>query len=164
VIHYLKQQSAVPGCNTLNKLQLLLRVGKADTVLELLLALLDEQGLEISSPWEASEEECMVGVLWSRIHKAWLESKQCAGCTEDIAEVQTEWDQAQLCCGKLSGSQPAILSPAQLRGSHTWWKHLEELRSQQCQLTMPEHTTLISWSPRVHRVGVWERHLLAWKR
>ncbi len=28
----------------------------------------------------------------------------------------------------------------QLPGSHTW--HLEEVRSWQCQLTMPEYTTL----------------------
>ncbi len=36
VMHYLKQQCAVHACHTLNQLQLLvlLRVGKADTVLE----------------------------------------------------------------------------------------------------------------------------------
>ena len=160
VMHYLKQQCVAHGCHTLNQLQLLLRVGKADTVLELLLARLDEQGLEISSPWAARDEESIVGVLWPRIHKAWLESQRWTGCTDVIEEVRTEWDQAQLClkaCKKLGGSQPAILSPAQLRGSNTWWMHLEELRSRQCQLTIPEYTALISWlpqaAPRVHRVG-----------
>ena len=97
VMHYLQQQCVANGCHTLNQLQLLLRVGKADTVLELLLARLDEQGLEISSPWAARDEESIVGVLWPRIHKAWLEKERWAGCTEVIEEVQTEWDQAQLC-------------------------------------------------------------------
>jgi hypothetical protein len=126
---------------------------KSGTVLELLLARLDEQGLKISSPWETSDEEYIVDVLWSQIHKAWLENERWAGCTEIIEEVRTEWGQAQLClkaCGKLSRSQPAIFSVAQLRGSHTWWMHPEEVRSRQCQLTMPEYTALTSWLPAPH--------------
>ena len=56
VIHYLKQQCIAHGCHTLNQLQLLLRVGgKADSVLELFLLRMDEQGLEISSPWVICE-------------------------------------------------------------------------------------------------------------
>jgi len=104
VVHYLQQQCSVHGCHAFNQLQLLLRVGKADTVLEMLLARLDEQGLEISSPWAADDEEYIVDALWPRIHKAWLEKERWAGCTEVIDEVRKEWDQAQLClkvCGKL---------------------------------------------------------------
>ena len=52
--------------------------------------------------------------------------------------------------GKLGCSQPAIFSVAQLRGSHTWWMHPEELRSRQCQLTMPEYTALTNWLPASH--------------
>jgi len=110
VMHYLKQQCVAHGCHTLNQLQLLLRVGKADTVLELLLARLDEQGLEISSPWAARDEESIVGVLWPRIHKAWLESQRWTGCTDVIEEVRTEWDQAQLCL-KLVRSLAALSQP-----------------------------------------------------
>ncbi len=93
-MHYLRQQCHVHGCHTLNQLQLLLRVGRADTVLELLLARLDEQGLEISSPWEASDEEYIVYALWPRIYTAWLEKERWAGCTEVIEGVLTELDQA----------------------------------------------------------------------
>jgi hypothetical protein len=50
VMYCLRQQCHAHGCHALNQLQLLLRVGKAETVLERLLARLDEQGLEISSP------------------------------------------------------------------------------------------------------------------
>ncbi len=63
------------------------------TVLELLLAArLDKQGLEISSQWEASDEEYIVDTLWPRIHKDWLESKRWAGCTDSevIQEVLPE--------------------------------------------------------------------------
>mmetsp|Transcript_55124 Transcript_55124/g.115349 ORF Transcript_55124/g.115349 Transcript_55124/m.115349 type:complete len:484 (-) Transcript_55124:655-2106(-) len=158
VLHCLRQQCNVHGCHALNQLQLLLRVGKADTVLELLLARLDEQGLEISSPWEASDEEYIVDALWPRIHSAWLEKERWAGCTEVIVEVRTEWDQAQLClkaCGKLGSSATATLSIAQLRGSQTRWMHSEELRSRHCHLTTSEYTALTSWlpAPREHRGG-----------
>jgi hypothetical protein len=53
---YLMQQCSVHGCHAPNQLQLLLRVGKADTVLEPLPARLDEQGLEISSPRAANDD------------------------------------------------------------------------------------------------------------
>ena len=68
VMHYLQQQCNADGCHELNQFQLLLRVGRTDTVLEMLLARLDEQSLEISSPWGASDEEHIVDALWPRIH------------------------------------------------------------------------------------------------
>ena len=157
VLHYLQQQCYAHGCHALNQLQLLLRVGRADTVLEMLLARLDEQGLEISSPWAASNEEYIADALWPRIHKAWLEKERWAGCTEVIEEVRTEWDQAQLCltaCRKLGSLETAILSTAQLRGSQTRWMRSEELRCRHCHLTTTEYTTLTSWlsAPREDRM------------
>ncbi len=64
---------------------------EADTVLELLLTRLDEQGLEISSPWAVMGEECIVDALWPRIHNAWLEKERWNGCTEVLKAVRTEW-------------------------------------------------------------------------
>ena len=50
VRHYLRQQCISRGCETLNQLQLLIRIsGRANSVLELLFLRLDEQGLDISS-------------------------------------------------------------------------------------------------------------------
>ena len=150
VMHYLQQQCNAHGCHALNQLQLLLRVGRADTVLEMLLARLDEQGLEISSPWAADDREYIVETLWPRIHKAWLEKERWAGCTEVIDDVREEWDQAQLClkaCGKLGSLSTAILSTAQLRGSQTRWMRSDELKSRHCHLTTSEYTTLTSWLP-----------------
>ena len=63
------------GCHALNQPQLLLRVGKADTVLELLIAQLGEQGLEICSRWEASDEVYIVDALCPQIHQ-WLENER----------------------------------------------------------------------------------------
>ncbi len=49
VRHYLRQQCISRGCQTLNQLQLLVRIGgRAKSVLELFLLLLDEQGLDTS--------------------------------------------------------------------------------------------------------------------
>jgi hypothetical protein len=50
VRHCLRQQCFSRGCQTLNQLQLLVRIsGRAKSVLKLLLLRLDEQGLDISS-------------------------------------------------------------------------------------------------------------------
>jgi hypothetical protein len=70
--------------------------------------------------------------------------------------VRTEWNQAQLylkACGKLGGSETAILSTAQLRGGQTRWMHSEELRSRQCHLTTSEYTALTSWLPAPRESG-----------
>ena len=90
VLRHLTKQCNAHGCHTLNQLQLLLRVGRADNVLELLLTRLDEQGLEISIPWAVKDEECIVDALWPRIHKAWLEKERWNGCTEVLEEVRAE--------------------------------------------------------------------------
>ena len=55
-------------------------------MLEMLLAMLNEQGLEISSPWAADDEAYIVDALWPRIHRACLEKERWAGCTEVIDE------------------------------------------------------------------------------
>lgn len=162
VLRDLAQQCHAHGCHTLNQLQLLLRVGRADTVLELLLTRLDEQGLEISSPWAVADKECIVEALWPRIHNAWLEKERWNGCTEVLEAVRAEWVQAQLClkaCAKLGDSPMAILSTVQLRsesGDHTRWMRLDELISQKCHLTMSEYTALTSWLPAPTAIRVRE--------
>jgi len=151
VIHHLKQQCTMHGCHALNQLQLLIRVGKADTVLERLLDRLDKQGLEISSPWGDNQEEYVVAALWPRIHKAWLAKEKRAGDQEELDAERSEWSLAQLClkaCRKLGCSDPAaILSTAQLKGSQARWLCLEELRTRKCHLTASEHAALTSWLP-----------------
>ncbi len=78
VLHYLRQQCISRGCRTLNQLQRLVRiVGRAKSVLELFLLRLDKQGLDISSPWEHSEEDSIIETLWPRLYRAWLEKEQC---------------------------------------------------------------------------------------
>jgi hypothetical protein len=64
VWHYLCQQYISRGCQTLNQLQLLIRIsGRAKSVLELILLRLDEQGLDISSPWRIPGDDPIVNVL-----------------------------------------------------------------------------------------------------
>ncbi len=134
-MHYLRQQCAAHGCHTLNQLQLLLRVGKADTVLELLLARLDEQGSlrPLASGKLATRRALLAPSGPGFIKPGWRTSDVLAA--QKSSKRYERRGQAHLCskaCGKLGGSQPAILFPVQLRGSHTWWMHLEELRSRQC--------------------------------
>ncbi len=79
------QECASRGCQTLNQLQLLVRIGcKAESVPELFLLRPDEQGLDVSSPWEISGEDSIVGTLWPKtapkLCAAWLNEEQWAGC------------------------------------------------------------------------------------
>ena len=151
VIKQLRRQCNAFGCQTLNQLQLMLRVsGSAETVLELFLQRLDEQGLEISSPWRNGEEESLAEGLWPALHRAWLRKQQWLGCTELEESVQTEWDRAQLCmraCRKLGNVEPAIWAASHLRGSQHRWLDAVELRRRQCHLTPAEYGALVSWLP-----------------
>jgi hypothetical protein len=80
---YLRQQCVSRGCQTLNQLQLLIRIsGRAKSVLELLLLRLDEQGLDISSPWRLPGDDPIVSVLWPKLYAAWLSKEQWVGCQE----------------------------------------------------------------------------------
>ena len=56
-------------------------------MLEKLLLRLNEQGLEISSPWVANQEQLVVEALWPRHHQAWKEKERWGGCRELDAEV-----------------------------------------------------------------------------
>ena len=147
--HYLQQQCVAHGCKALNQFQLLLRVqGNAETVLERFLLRLDEQGLEISSPWEARVDRSLLEALWPRLYSAWLEKERWAGCTEVIDTVQNEWNQAQLClkaCVKLGNADPAIIYVTHLLDSQQQWLPAEALKHRKCHLSPLEHAALISW-------------------
>jgi hypothetical protein len=74
VVNYLKRQCTAFGYYALTQLQLMLRaLGNADSVPELFLQRLDDQGLEVSSPGGASEEESIAEALWPALHRAWLQ-------------------------------------------------------------------------------------------
>ncbi len=91
VRHYLRQQCISRGCETLNQLQLLIRTshgGRANSVLELLLLRLDEQGLDISSKWRTSGGDLIVSILWPKLYAAWLSKEQWAGCQEVDKDVR----------------------------------------------------------------------------
>jgi hypothetical protein len=151
VVQYLRQQCTSHGCHTLNQLQYLLQISEnTETVLELFLLRLNEQGLEISSPWESDHDESLIEVLWPRLHGAWLEKSRWAGCRELDASVHATWVAAKNClhaCKKLGNAKPPILAVNQFRGSQTRWLHVSELKKRQCHLSLEEYTTLTSWLP-----------------
>ena len=133
------------GCYTLNQLQRILRVnGSAETTLERFLLRLDEQGLEVSSPWPAANNICIAETIWPSIAAAWTEKQKWAGCTELSEIVQASWQHAQLCisaCKKLGRAR--ILRPQQLRNQAGWWRQRDELSQQNCQLSLPEYAAIM---------------------
>jgi hypothetical protein len=145
----LHQQCISQCCYTLNQLQLLLRIrGNAETVLERFLLRLDQQGLEISSPWKSSPSTSLLENLWPRLHKTWVEKERWAGCREIAEEVRSEWDQALLClkaCQQLGSAEPAILLTAHFSKRQHQWMPIEELKHRDCHLTAHAYKALTSW-------------------
>jgi hypothetical protein len=144
VRHYLRQQCISRGCQTLSQLQLLIRIsGRAISVLELLLWRLDEQGLDISSPWRIPGDDLIMSVLWPKLYAAWLSKERWIGCREVDEDVRKVWEQAQLClAASLGSAEPAILSISQFRGTQIQLLHLDELANRHCHLSPVEHTAL----------------------
>ena len=145
VTAYLQNSCLDYGCYALNQLQRLLRVsGSAETTLERLLLRLDEQGMELSSPWPASNNTCIAETIWPSIAAAWTEKQKWVGCTELSEVVQAKWQHAQLCiraCKKLGRAR--ILLPKQLQNQAGWWRHRTELSQQNCSLTSPEYAAIM---------------------
>jgi hypothetical protein len=78
------------GCYALNQLQRLLRISdSAETTLERLLLRLDEQGVDLSSPWPQTNDTCITETIWPSLAAAWAEKQKWAGCTE-VTEVSDE--------------------------------------------------------------------------
>ncbi len=48
---------------------------------------MNEQGLEISSPWDSDHDVSLIEVLWPRLHGAWLEKSRWAGFREQDEEM-----------------------------------------------------------------------------
>jgi len=151
----LRRQCHGYGCHTLNQLQLMVRIqGKAesDSVLELLLYQLDTQGLDISSPWEPSGEDCLAAALWPRLLGAWLEKERWVGCTELSVSVRADWSHAKLCiqaCRKLGNMEPPIWTVAQLRGGGLQWRTRAELNRKGYGIGVAEYSALVSWLPPI---------------
>ena len=153
VRHYLRQQCISRSCETLNQLQLLIRIsGRANSVLELLLLRLDEQGLDISSPWRISGGDLIVSVLWPKLYAAWLTKEQWAGCREGRRRSSET----------MGAGSALISSMCQLRKGRTRYSldititghpdpmaglHLDELANslRHCRLSPVEYAALTSW-------------------
>jgi hypothetical protein len=149
VLHCLRQQCISRGCQKLNPLQLLVRIsGRTKSVLGLLLLRLDEQGLDISSPWMVNGDDSIVSVLWPKLYAAWLSKERGVGCRELDEDVLSKWEQALLClvaCASLGNAEPAILSISQFQGTQTQWLRSDESANRNCHLSPLEHTALTSW-------------------
>ena len=145
VTAYLQNTCLDHGCYTLNQLQRLLRVsGSAESTLERLLLRLDEQGMELSSPWPATNEICIAELIWPSIAAAWTEKQKWVGCTELAEEVQAKWQHAQLClCACKKMGRARILLPQQLRNKSGWWRQRDELSQQNCLLTLSEYAAIM---------------------
>jgi hypothetical protein len=105
VLQYLYLQCTANGGHTLNQLQQLIKVrGTAASPLEMLLQRLNSQGLEISSPWANITKQLILEAVWPKVHRAWAEKEQWAGCTKLDEPIQADWIRAKQClqaCQKL---------------------------------------------------------------
>ena len=96
-MYFLHRTCLDQGCYgwTLNQLQRLMRIGgRPDTtlVIELLMLLLDEQRLEVSSPWERLPDRLLADAVWPQLRDLWNRKKAWAGCSELDEDLQNGWD------------------------------------------------------------------------
>jgi len=126
----LRQECHAYGCVALTQLQSLLRISgsvDANSHLHQLLLRLDEQGLQVSSPWPAHSGLVIAEALWPLMWRAW----QCKTSSSSIdrqaplfssGEAQAEWEQAKDCLHALQklGSS-GILTVSELRGQGGQW-------------------------------------------
>ena len=134
------------GCKSFSQLQKVLRVdGSAESIPELLALRLDEQGLELSTPWPQDPGQQILAVLWPQVATAWRNKLKWRGCTELSEEMQEQWAQAQFrlkMCYKLGRCGILFLEQLQ-RGSsaRTSWEALHRLH---CSITRLEYSQLLS--------------------
>ena len=147
-------------------MQLLLRIaGRAGngSLLELLLLRLDEQGIEISSPWAPQPGPILSELLWPQLWQAWraketLSQVDFRAPVFSSGESFAQWEQAKQCIqilGKLGHA--GIFQLSDLRGQAGRWLTLQDIRPHACPLTASEYQTLCSWLDRVpvlHLVSV----------
>jgi len=99
-LYQLRQSCRDRGCTSLNQLQRILRVRgtiNSASIVELLLVRLDEQGLEVSSPWEEQPEVSIAEVLWPSLKKTWEAKERWTGCQELDPGLQQACDHMSRC-------------------------------------------------------------------
>jgi hypothetical protein len=145
-LYFLQQTCLAHGCWTLNQLQRILRIGgrpESASVVELLMLRLDEQGLEVSSPWEQPTDRLLADAIWPQLQAVWKRKEEWAGCSELDEYLQTCWDQAKQCLVVLRKlGQTGILTVSQLIASGNWL-HLSDLRQRHCVLLDRDYNTFL---------------------
>ena len=137
------------GCWTLNQLQRLIRIGgrpDATSVIELLMLRLDEQGLEVSSPWEMLPDRLLADVVWPQLRDLWNRKETWAGCSELDEDLQNGWDQAKQCLTVLRHlGRNGILTIQHFKNTPDSWIGLSDLRRRHCEISEKEYNTFLEW-------------------
>jgi len=158
VFSRLRQECHAFGCVALTQLQSLLRIsGSVDTnsPTHQLLLRLDEQGLQVSSPWPEHTGPVIAEALWPLMWRAW-QNKTASSSIDRQAplfssgEALAEWEQAKECLHALKKlGQSGILTIPKLRGQTGQWLAWREGGLRSCGLSQLEHRTLLAWMDRV---------------
>jgi ribonuclease HI len=154
ILFHLRQECCDHGCAALNQMQSLLRItgnNGSESLLKLLLLRLDEQGLEVSTPWAPQAGLLISGILWPQLWCAWR-AKEASSLIDHRAplfssgEAHATWEQAKQCLLALSKlGQAGIIMVSELRGQAGHWLSLSEVRLRSSHLTTTEYQTLCTW-------------------
>ena len=154
ILFHLRQECCDHGCIALNQMQSLLRItGNAgsESLLKLLLLRLDEQGLEVSTPWAPQAGLLIAEILWPKLWCAWR-AKEASSLIDHRAplfssgEAHATWEQAKQCLLALSKlGQVGIFMVSELRGQSGQWLSLSDVRLRSSHVTASEYQTLRIW-------------------
>jgi hypothetical protein len=151
ILFHLRQECSDHGCTSLNQMQSLLRISGStgsESLLKLLLLRLDEQGLEVSTPWARQAGLPIAEILWPQLWCAWR-AKEASSQIDDRAplfssgEAHATWEQAKQCLLAISKlGHAGLIMVSELRGQAGRWLSLSEARLRSSHLTASEYQTL----------------------
>ena len=105
---------------------------------------LDEQGLEVSSPWEMLPDRLLADAVWPQLRDLWNRKEAWAGCSELDEDLRNGWDQAKQCLTVLRQlGQNGILTIQHLKNTQDSWIGLSDLRRHHCKISEKEYTTFL---------------------
>jgi len=147
----LEQTCQDHGCASLNQMQKLIRFRMHPaSVLLLYLQRLDEEGIEISSPWSMrrSGGRTIAESLWPTLQEIF--HRKLREGTIVLDEPESPWEKAQICVSAINSlGKAGILGIQQLKARDGRWLSREQLRDKKCEITKSEHRVLTEWLNKI---------------
>ena len=123
----------------------------SDSVVELFLWRLDEQGLKISSLWEPMHGSLIVDIFWTQLCGAWRSKEEWAGCSELDSDVERKWMEAKQCLNVVCQlGKSGLVTLQALKGLEGRGLSLAALIGSACVVSRSDFNIFMLWLQNVN--------------